>query len=105
MIYKLLEAAEGRWRQLNGSHLVALVSAGASFVNGELVRGMRRRTPRDQRGRSTTAKMWKAAISAWSDPDPQGLRECLSNDLSATAELVALLQERDRRDFIEACNS
>jgi hypothetical protein len=37
MIYKLLEAAEGRWRRLNGSHLVALVSAGASFVNGELV--------------------------------------------------------------------
>lgn len=39
MIYKLLEAAEGRWRRLNGSHLVALVSAGASFVNGELVEG------------------------------------------------------------------
>jgi transposase-like protein len=37
MIFKLLEAAEGRWRRLNGSHLVALVSAGASFVNGELV--------------------------------------------------------------------
>jgi hypothetical protein len=39
MIYKLLEAAERRWRRLNGSHLVALVSAGASFVNGELVEG------------------------------------------------------------------
>jgi putative transposase len=39
MIYKLLEAAEERWRRLNGSHLVALVSAGVSFVNGELVEG------------------------------------------------------------------
>jgi hypothetical protein len=39
MIYKLLEAAERRWRRLNGSHLVALVSAGTSFVNGELVEG------------------------------------------------------------------
>jgi transposase-like protein len=37
MIYKLLEAAEGRWRKLTGSHLVALVRAGARFVNGELV--------------------------------------------------------------------
>jgi hypothetical protein len=37
MIYKLLEAAEGRWRRINGSHLVSLVRAGAKFVNGELV--------------------------------------------------------------------
>ena len=29
MIFKLMEAAEGRWRRLNGSHLVALVRAGA----------------------------------------------------------------------------
>ncbi len=39
MIYKLLEAAEGRWRKLTGSHLVALVRSGATFVNGELVEG------------------------------------------------------------------
>ena len=37
MIFKLLEAAEGRWRRLNGHHLVSLVRAGAVFVNGELV--------------------------------------------------------------------
>jgi putative transposase len=37
MIFKLLEAAEGRWRRLNGYHLVELVRAGAKFVNGELV--------------------------------------------------------------------
>jgi putative transposase len=37
MIFKLMEAAEGRWRRLNGHHLVSLVRAGAVFVNGELV--------------------------------------------------------------------
>jgi len=39
MIFKLLEAQEGRWRKLNGHHLVALVRAGAKFENGELVEG------------------------------------------------------------------
>lgn len=39
MIFKLMEASEGRWRRLNGSHLVALVRAGAKFRNGELVEG------------------------------------------------------------------
>lgn len=39
MIYKLMEAAEGRWRKLTGAHLVALVRAGARFENGELVEG------------------------------------------------------------------
>jgi len=37
MIFKLLEAAEGRWRRLNGYRLVPLVRAEARFVNGELV--------------------------------------------------------------------
>jgi putative transposase len=37
MIFKLLEATEGRWRRLNGYRLVPLVRAGAVFVNGELV--------------------------------------------------------------------
>jgi hypothetical protein len=39
MVFKLMEAAEGRWRRLNGHHLVALVRAGATFKNGELVEG------------------------------------------------------------------
>lgn len=39
MIFKLTEAAEGRWRKLTGAHLVALVRAGAEFTNGELVEG------------------------------------------------------------------
>ena len=37
MIFKLMEASERRWRRLNGPHLVALVRAGAKFLNGELV--------------------------------------------------------------------
>ena len=39
MIFKLMEAAQGRWRRLNGHHLVALVRDGAEFRNGELVEG------------------------------------------------------------------
>jgi transposase-like protein len=39
MIFKLMEAAEGRWRRLNGHHLVGLVRAGAEFKNGQLVEG------------------------------------------------------------------
>lgn len=39
MIFKLMEAAEGRWRKLTGAHLVALVRAGAKFTNGDLVEG------------------------------------------------------------------
>jgi transposase-like protein len=37
MAFKLIEAAQDRWRAVNGPHLVALVRAGASFVNGKLV--------------------------------------------------------------------
>lgn len=37
MIFKLLEAQEGRWRRLNGYRLIPLVRAGARFVNGELM--------------------------------------------------------------------
>jgi len=37
MTFKLLEAAEDRWRSLNGPHLVALVRAGARFDKGVMV--------------------------------------------------------------------
>ena len=36
MIFKLMEAAEGRLRKLNGYRLEPLVRAGARFLNGEL---------------------------------------------------------------------
>jgi putative transposase len=34
MAYKLLDAAQVRWRCVNAPHLVALVRAGATFVDG-----------------------------------------------------------------------
>jgi len=37
MAFKLIQAAQDRWRCVNGPHLVALVRAGATFVNGTLV--------------------------------------------------------------------
>ncbi len=37
MVFKLLEAAQGRWRAVNGPHLVALVRAGAKFDKGKLI--------------------------------------------------------------------
>ena len=37
MAFKLIQAAQDRWRAVNGPHLVALVRAGTTFVNGKLV--------------------------------------------------------------------
>ena len=37
MAYKLIEAAQSRWRTVNAPHLVALVRAGAKFENGKLI--------------------------------------------------------------------
>ena len=37
MAFKLIESAQSRWRCLNSPHLVPLVRAGATFVNGKLV--------------------------------------------------------------------
>ena len=37
MAFKLIMSAQDRWRAVNAPHLVALVRAGATFVNGKLV--------------------------------------------------------------------
>jgi hypothetical protein len=37
MAFKLIEAAQDRWRAVNAPHLVALVRAGAVFEAGKLV--------------------------------------------------------------------
>ena len=37
MAFKLIEAAQDHWRMVNAPHLVALVRAGATFINGKLV--------------------------------------------------------------------
>ena len=47
MAFKLIEAAQQRWRMVNAPHLVALVRAGATFVNGKLVE---RPDDQDQQG-------------------------------------------------------
>jgi transposase-like protein len=45
MAFKLIEAAESRWRSVNAPHLVALVRAGATFEKGVLIE---RSTTKDQ---------------------------------------------------------
>jgi putative transposase len=37
MAFKLIESAQQHWRMVNAPHLVALVRAGATFINGKLV--------------------------------------------------------------------
>jgi putative transposase len=37
MAFKLIEAAQDRWRSINAPHLVALVRAGATFEKGVIV--------------------------------------------------------------------
>jgi hypothetical protein len=36
MAFKLIESARDRWRTVNAPDLVALVRAGATFINGKL---------------------------------------------------------------------
>jgi len=37
MAFKLIESAQDHWRIANAPHLVALVRAGATFINGKLI--------------------------------------------------------------------
>ena len=39
MAFKLLEAGQDRWRRINARHLVAVVRAGDTFVDGQLLEG------------------------------------------------------------------
>jgi hypothetical protein len=34
--FTLIESAQDRWRAVNAPHLIALVRAGATFINGQL---------------------------------------------------------------------
>ncbi len=36
MAFKLIESAQDHWRMVNAPHLVALVRAGATFINRKL---------------------------------------------------------------------
>lgn len=46
MAFKLAEAAQARWRRINAPHLVAVVRAGARFIDGQLPE--RREEPTDE---------------------------------------------------------
>jgi hypothetical protein len=37
MAFRPIESAQDHWRMVNAPHLVALVRAGATFINGKLV--------------------------------------------------------------------
>jgi putative transposase len=52
MAFKLIESAQTRWRCVNAPHLVPLVRAGATFVNGKLIE---RPEAQDQQGRDQQA--------------------------------------------------
>ncbi len=45
MAYKLIEAAQARWRKVNAPELVALVRVGALFHKGKLLERPRYITP------------------------------------------------------------
>ncbi len=49
MAYKLIDAAQARWRAVNAPHLVALVRAGAVFHRGKLLERPTDITPNETR--------------------------------------------------------
>ena len=52
------ESAQRRWRVVNAPHLVALVRAGAAFVNGKLVERREDQTPASgDRSQTATEKV------------------------------------------------
>jgi hypothetical protein len=72
MAFKLIEAAQIRWRAVNAPHLVALVRNGATFKRGKLVE------------RTTTRRLTEAA---WSRSHPQGIDNCTAAiDAHATCD-------------------
>ena len=66
MAFKLIESAQRRWRMVNAPHLVALVRAWATFVNGKLVE-----RPEDEAGggpagsRLTSSRTLLGTLAWW----------------------------------------
>jgi hypothetical protein len=56
MAFKLLDAAQARWRRINGHELVPLVRAGATFIDGKL-----QERKEAQTGTTDTNKTWSVA--------------------------------------------
>jgi transposase-like protein len=61
MAFKLIEAAQRRWRTVNAPHLVALVRAGATFTNGQLVERPAGEQPADARESDAVSDRKEAA--------------------------------------------
>ncbi len=57
MAYKLIDAAQARWRAVNAPHLVALVRAGAVFHKGKLLERPTDITPTEPGGESTETEV------------------------------------------------
>jgi transposase-like protein len=55
MAYKLLDAAQARWRRINGHELVPLVRAGATFIDGKLQERSKSTTDPDSKTGSVAA--------------------------------------------------
>ncbi len=54
MAFKLIQAAQDRWRAVHAPHLVALVGAGATFEGGKLVESTDEALNRKPRERSSS---------------------------------------------------
>jgi putative transposase len=57
MAYKLIDAAQARWRSVNAPHLVALVRAGAVFHKGKLLERPVDITPTEPDAESTETEV------------------------------------------------
>ena len=57
MAYKLIDAAQARWRAVNAPHLVALVRAGAVFHKGKLLERPADITPAEPGDESTETEV------------------------------------------------
>ena len=88
--FKLIESAQRRWRMVNAPHMVALLDAGAAFVNGKFIE-----RPEDEAGQG------RSAGSSLKDLDPQ----VLTITLPRTDQLRELHQGRSRRSYIPAATA
>ena len=61
MAYKLLDAAQARWRRINGHELVPLVRAGATFIDGRLQERKDRKSTRLNSSHSRASRMPSSA--------------------------------------------
>jgi hypothetical protein len=95
MAFKLIESAQTRWRMVNAPHLVALVRAGALFINGKLVE---RPQDQDQQEVSKRRKTRRSTGLAYcSHPTALQVRKHLLRDDKST---VAGVQDPSKNDVL-----